>query len=146
MGLKLVSAHFRPILAPKSPLWTHFSPLTKTHLKPILSGNKSFSKKKGPEAALTQHNLRPQKNLEAFRSLKKERLLKHDLPVRGYPVVLGASLAPGCHRLPFKPFHETYGTYLGASLASGCHRSLSSDSTKLMACITKSTNPWQTLR
>ena len=33
---------------------THFSPLTKTDLKPTLSANELFSKK-GPEAALTHH-------------------------------------------------------------------------------------------
>ena len=43
-----------PLLHPKTPSWTHFSPLTETYLKPTLSGNKLFSKK-GPEAALTQH-------------------------------------------------------------------------------------------
>ena len=45
-----VLTHFNPLLHPKNPLftdsWTHFSPLTKTHLKPALSGNKLFPKKK----------------------------------------------------------------------------------------------------
>ena len=58
MGLKWVKSGFRPtfdpFLDPKTHFWNHFSPLTKTHLKPTLSANKLFSKK-GPEAALTQH-------------------------------------------------------------------------------------------
>ena len=58
MGLKWVKSGFRPTFDPflhlKTHFWAHFSPLTKTHLKPTLSANKLFSKK-GPEAALTQH-------------------------------------------------------------------------------------------
>ena len=49
---------FDPLLHPKTHFWTHFRPLTKTHLKPTSSGNKLFSKNKGPEAALTQHKTR----------------------------------------------------------------------------------------
>ena len=37
---------FDPLLHPKTHFWTHFSPLTKTHLKPTLRGNKAFSKKR----------------------------------------------------------------------------------------------------
>ena len=37
---------FDPFLHPKTHFWSHFSPLTKTHLKPTLSGNKLFSKKR----------------------------------------------------------------------------------------------------
>ena len=52
MGLKWVKqwvlTHFGPLLHPKNLLlthfWTHFRPLTKTHLKPTLSGNKLFFK------------------------------------------------------------------------------------------------------
>ena len=36
---------FDPFLHPKTHFWTHFSPLTKTHLKPTLSGNKLFPQK-----------------------------------------------------------------------------------------------------
>ena len=50
-----------PTFAPPNPLsihfWTQFRILTETHLKPTLSWNE-LSSKKGPEAALTQHNLR----------------------------------------------------------------------------------------
>ena len=47
VGEKWVSTHFSPTSNPKTHFWTHFSPLTKTHLKPTLSANKSFSEK-GP--------------------------------------------------------------------------------------------------
>ena len=55
MGLKYVKEwvfmHLNPFLNPKihflTHFWTHFRPLTKTHLKPTLSGNKLLSKK-GP--------------------------------------------------------------------------------------------------
>ena len=54
VGEKSVSTHFSPIFVPQTHFWTHFSPLTKTRLKATLG-----SPKKGPEAALTQHNVTP---------------------------------------------------------------------------------------
>ena len=51
VGAKVGLDPFLRTFAPKNPLlthfWTHSSLLTKTHLKPTLSGNKLFSKK-GP--------------------------------------------------------------------------------------------------
>ena len=49
---------FSPTFGPKNPLpplLNPFQAIDKTHLKPTLSGNNLFSKK-GPEAALIQHN------------------------------------------------------------------------------------------
>ena len=50
---------FSPTFAPKNlhltHFWTHFGPLTKTHLKPTFSGNKSFPKKGPLRQPLTQH-------------------------------------------------------------------------------------------
>ena len=53
---------FCPTFGPHNPLFTHFlthlQRLTKAHLKPTSSRNELFCRKtKGPEAALTQHNL-----------------------------------------------------------------------------------------
>ena len=60
VGNKWVLMPFDPLFAPKNPLfthfWTHSRILTKTHLKPILSGNKLFSKKasRQPWPSITQ--------------------------------------------------------------------------------------------
>ena len=58
-----VLTHFHPLLHPKTHIWPTFDPVSSHWQKPILSGNKLFSKK-GPEAALTQHKINGRKIVE----------------------------------------------------------------------------------